>query len=238
MSGCLKNLGEPGLESCREQEEVFCPGEDSSWVVPETTDTAAPGQDPTYGVRQCTTSAAGPDPASAPRAARPAVSLDDAVRLLSPNPQIESDTEGRGVRNAETNFYTDDAPATLTTTLGGEVVDLRLTPITFTWDYGDGTPAVTTTSGGTPQPGFNVRTATSHVYERTGSYTVTLTTVYVGEVRYPGEDWQRIDGQITRTATPVTADIWTTSTRNVAEDCSADASAWGCTGPVESPDTP
>lgn len=236
VSGCLESLaGEPGLDSCLAQEEAFCPGQESTWVVPETTDTAAPGEAPTYGMRQCTQSGAGPDPSAAGADARPAVSIDDVAELFAPQPQILSDDEGRGVRNAETNFYTDGEVRTLRTTMNGEEVELRLTPIQYIWDYGDGSaPHVTSVPGGA-QPGFDVPTATSHVYEETGAYPVTLTTVYVGEVRYAGGDWQRIDGQITRTAAPETADIWTTSTRNVAEDCAADPGAWGCTGPVENP---
>ncbi len=237
VNGCLESLaGEPGLDSCLQQEEAFCPGQESTWVVPETTDTAAPEQPPTYGMRQCTQSGAGPDPGTDGQEARPAVSIDDVAELFAPQPQILSDDEGRGVRNAETNFYTDGEVRTLRTTMNGEDVELRLTPIQYIWDYGDGSaPHVTSVSGGA-QPGFDVPTATSHVYEETGAYPVTLTTVYVGEVRYEGEDWERIDGQITRTAAPETADIWTTSTRNVAEDCAADPGAWGCTGPVDAPD--
>ena len=236
VSGCLESLaGEPALEGCLAQEEAFCPGEDSTWVVPETTDTAAPGEPPTYGMRQCTQSGAGPDPAADGAGARPAVSIDDIAELFAPEPRILSDDEGRGVRNAETNFYTEGEVRTLRTTMNGEEVDLRLTPIQYIWDYGDGSAPHVTSVPGSAQPGFDVPTATSHVYEETGAYPVTLTTVYVGEVRYAGGDWQRIDGQITRTAAPETADIWTTSTRNVAEDCAADPGAWGCTGPVENP---
>lgn len=236
VSGCLDSLaGEPALEGCLAQEEAFCPGEDSTWVVPKTTDTAAPEQGPTYGMRQCTQSGAVPGPAADEGEARPAVSIDDVAELFAPEPRILSDDEGRGVRHAETNFYTDGEVRTLRTTMNGEEVELRLTPIQYIWDYGDGSaPHVTSVPGGT-QPGFDVPTATSHVYEETGAYPVTLTTVYVGEVRYAGGDWQRIDGQITRTAAPETADIWTTSTRNVAGDCAADPGAWGCTGPVENP---
>ena len=236
VSGCLDSLaGEPALEGCLAQEEAFCPGEDSTWVVPKTTDTAAPEQGPTYGMRQCTQSGAVPGPAADEGEARPAVSIDDVAELFAPEPRILSDDEGRGVRHAETNFYTDGEVRTLRTTMNGEEVELRLTPIQYIWDYGDGSaPHVTSVPGGT-QPGFDVPTATSHVYEETGAYPVTLTTVYVGEVRYEGGDWERIDGQITRTAAPETADIWTTSTRNVAGDCAADPGAWGCTGPVENP---
>ncbi|MDO4240898.1 MAG: hypothetical protein Q4D18_11860, partial [Micrococcus sp.] len=108
VSGCLESLaGEPGLDSCLDQEEAFCPGEDSTWVVPETTDTAAPGEPPTYGMRQCTQSGAGPDAGADGADARPEVSIDDVAELFAPEPQILSDNEGRGVRNAETNFYTD-----------------------------------------------------------------------------------------------------------------------------------
>lgn len=237
VSGCRENLGEDDLRTCYQQEEAFCPGEDSTWVMPEITDTVNPGADPTYGTRRCTGTAGAAG--STPAAGRPAVAIDDLAQLFAPDPQIESDNGGRGVRHAETNFYTDTEVRTMQTTIGGERVEMRLTPITFTWNYGDGTPTVTTTTGGAPQTGFNTPTPTSHVYAETGQYQVTLTTVFVGEVRYPGEDWQQVDGTITRTAQPVTADIWRTVTKNVADDCSANPSAWGCTGPIaDQPEAP
>jgi hypothetical protein len=233
VSGCYRNLGEPGLETCAQQEEAFCPGEDSTWVMPETTDTANPDANPTYGTRQCTDAATAGSTPSPGTPAQPAVSVNDMAELFAPDPQIESDNGGRGVRNAETNFYTSTEMTTKRTTLNGEPVDLRLTPITFTWTYGDGSAPVTTVNGGTSQSEFNAPTPTSHVYTETGQYQVELTTVFVGEVRYEGGDWQPVDGTITRTAQPVTADIWRTVTKNVAEDCSADPSAWGCTGPID-----
>ena len=88
---------------------------------------------------------------------------------------------------------------------------------------------------GHSQSEFNAPTPTSHVYEETGQYTVGLTTVYIGEYREAGGEWVLIPGTITLESTPVTADIWRTVTRNVADDCGANPSAWGCTGPIDSP---
>ena len=90
---------------------------------------------------------------------------------------------------------------------------------------------------GSSQTEFNVETATSHQYEETGTYTVTLSTVYMGEYSLDGgQTWIPIDGTITRESDPLQADIFRTVTRNVADDCVENPSAWGCGAPGEDSD--
>lgn len=233
QNACYENLPEPGFENCATQRELICGDQNVAWLQPSTKDTARPEDAPVKGDAFCADGSAAPS--APPQPSRPAVSIDDMGEVIAPEPRILADTDGRGVRNAETNFYSPEAVRHETAVIDGVSVEMRLTPVSFIWDYGDGTAPVTTDVGGNPQDGFDVRTPTSHVYDETGTYEVTLTTVYTGEIRYPGQGWEAVPGTIRRTATPVTADIWTTSTRNVADDCSADASAWGCAGPVEAP---
>lgn len=236
MNACDPNqVGNPDFKTCQEQKEKFCP-DGGEWVMTETTDISTGTPQVTYSTPICTGTGTGPAPIGAAGDAAPPVTIDEVRTLLVLEPTIESDNAGRGVRNAETNFYTLAQPVSLTTTIAGQDIELRATPVTFHWTYGDGTGTVTTHDGGHAQPEFNVPTPTSHVYEDTGSYTVGLTTVYVGEYRVAGGEWQLIPGTITLDAAPVTADIWRTVTRNVADDCGADASAWGCTGPIDAPD--
>ena len=226
VSACFSGqLGNPDFESCREQEANFCP--EGSWIRAQTIDTRQPDANPVYGAPKCWTAK------TSINGALP-VSIDEVRTLLVLEPEIRSDNGGRGIRNAETNFYADAETRTLVTTLNGVEVELRATPVSFHWDYGDGSPTKTTSVAGQSQPEFNVPTPTSHVYEDTGQYTVRLTTVYIGEYREAGGEWVLIPGTISLDSAPVTADIWRTITRNVADDCSVDSSAWGCTGPIES----
>lgn len=198
--------------------------------MPASTDTSVGYENVEYGMPECTRAL------DAGGAGAPPLSIDEVRTLLVLDPEIRSDNAGRGVRNAETNFYADAQTRHLVTTLNGVEVELRATPVSYHWDYGDGTPARISTVAGHAQPEFNAPTPTSHVYEETGQYEVTLTTVYIGEYREANGDWVLIPGTITLDSAPVTADIWKTVTRNVADDCGADAAAWGCTGPIESPD--
>lgn len=231
VSACVPHqLDNADYGSCLNQDESFCP--DGEWVQARTVDITRPDADPLYGRPTCTSDVA------AGAGGAPSFTLEEVRTLLLLDPTIESDNAGRGVRNAETNFYTDAGVETLSTTINGVPVELRATPVSFHWNYGDGTAPRVTHVGGHAQAEFNTPTPTSHVYEETGEYTVTLTTVYIGEYREADGDWVLIPGTITLDAAPVTADIWRTVTRNVAEDCAADPSAWGCTGPIEAPDAP
>lgn len=231
-SACHPNqAGNADLGTCQEQTDRFCP-EGGEWIIPVSTDTSVDYENSAFGPTECTTSAV------AGAGGAPSFTLEEVRTLLLLDPTIESDNAGRGVRNAETNFYTDAGVETLSTTINGVPVELRATPVSFHWNYGDGTAPRVTHVGGHAQAEFNTPTPTSHVYEETGEYTVTLTTVYIGEYREADGDWVLIPGTITLDAAPVTADIWRTVTRNVAEDCAADPSAWGCTGPIEAPDAP
>ncbi len=78
-------------------------------------------------------------------------------------------------------------------------VDVRVTPVEYTWDFGDGT-TLTTADPGSPYPDFDV----THLYSSLGTRTVSLTTTWTGEYRVdadPLHKWRQVDGTATTTAT-------------------------------------
>ena len=91
--------------------------------------------------------------------------------------------------NIPTNLYTTRSRQILVTTVLGQPVRVRATPIAYTWRYGDGTIASTRTPGG-PYPDLS----TGHTYTRPGTYTVTLTTTFTGEYSAANGPWQPIAG--------------------------------------------
>lgn len=101
----------------------------------------------------------------------------------------------------ETNLLTERRVETLTTTVLGQAVRVRATPVTYHWKYGDG--AERTTS----EPGGRYPTMpTAHIYGRAGRFTVNLSTTFSGEFSVAGGPWTPVDGTATVAGPPVTVE--------------------------------
>lgn len=104
----------------------------------------------------------------------------------------------------------------LATDLLGYPVEVQATATTYTWDYGDGSAPLVTTSPGHAYPNHDVH----HSYARPGTYTITLTTTWSGRYRIAGSTaWLDVDGTATTVTTipPITAVEQRTAL--VAEPC-------------------
>jgi hypothetical protein len=173
------------------------------------------------------------DPAEAEPEAppMPVVTLADFRRLDIAPSTIESDSGGFGLIRANTNFYATEEPQTLNTTMLGQQVAIQAIPVQWTFTYGDGSaPLVSTTPGG-PQREFNQETTTSHAYQQTGTFQVTVATAYRGQFSVNGGPWIAIPGTASVPSTPVEADIWRSEAKNVAEDCHQNPDGWACANP-------
>jgi len=132
-----------------------------------------------------------------------------ALQLLPLPPQtlIVQPPNGRTLVNFETNFYT-DAPEELpiiSVPILDRVVELRVWPASFTWDFGDGR-SVTTTERGAPYPAMGV----THEYQRKGQVSPSLDTTYAAQWRLQGEGaWQPVDGTVTIEGAPAQLDVLT-----------------------------
>ncbi|MGJ5590747.1 PKD domain-containing protein [Micrococcus lylae] len=235
VDGCYQDqLMTPDLRDCNYQLKTFC-GEGRRWIRRMEVNTRIEENKAgsiVYGPRVCVDE----DGNVVPGAGQESFDLNDVAGLITVPPRLHADNGGRGIRHAHTNFYTDAIYILQNSTLNGEPALIRATPIEYHWDYGDGTTR-TTEVAGSSQSEFNVETATSHQYEETGTYTVTLSTVYMGEYSLDGgQTWIPIDGTISRESDPLQADIFRTVTRNVADDCVENPSAWGCGAPGEDSD--
>jgi len=135
----------------------------------------------------------------------PVLTQEDLRRLPIPAPAAHSQPEGGKVLvNKETIAYTEAEPVTLRTDLLGYGIDVEATPTHYTWDFGDGTPPLTTTHQGHPWPGFDIY----HVYDTTGPMHMTLTTTWTARYRLdadPTHTWHDVTG--TATTTSLTPDF-------------------------------
>lgn len=108
--------------------------------------------------------------------------------------------DGRTAVNLPTYFLTEDtAPVTQTVTLLGQRVTIQATPTGFTWHYGDGEVATTSSPGGRyPKSRGDV----VHEYRREGDVRIRLDTTYTGRYRVGGGPWTAIPATHTVTGTP------------------------------------
>ena len=124
---------------------------------------------------------------------------------------------GHTLVNFETNFYTtapDILPRPTAVRILGQVVQLRVEPATFTWDFGDGTRR-TTTERGAPYPDLEL----THSYQRKGRVGVRLHTTYRAWWRMTDTaPWQAVEGTVTITGTPQSLRVLTAQPTLVGGD--------------------
>lgn len=85
--------------------------------------------------------------------------------------------------NIDTIVWTEAADQSFSVDLLGESVSVSMTPVDYTWDFGDGSAPLTTTHPGAPWPNHSV----AHTYTRSvDSAQVTLTTRWAGTFEVGG----------------------------------------------------
>jgi hypothetical protein len=159
------------------------------------------------------------------------VTLADLVGFR-PVPGIDHmEPNGWMIVGLDTNFYATGAAHVETGTLLGLPASVRFTPIRWNWSYGDGATATRSTQGATWAL-QNIRefdpTATSHVYERGGTYFIDLTVTYRAEFTFDGSDWATIAGTLTAPANRLVATVGDAKTVLVQNECTANPAGPGC----------
>lgn len=135
------------------------------------------------------------------------------------------------LKNYHTNFWVNPNPQTFNTEIGGVPVEVRATPVRYTYHYGDGHELSTTNPGHELGPDvWDQETATSHQYQEAQDYEFRATTFYRGEFSVAGGPWQVMDGLGEVTSEPMTVRVWRTEVKGVAEGCGQNSQAWGCPG--------
>lgn len=142
---------------------------------------------------------------SCPQDVLPAFTAEDFRRLPLAPAQVTLQPAATTVLvNIPTITMATAGQQNFTTDLLGYAVEVQATPTSYSWDYGDGSAPLVTTSPGHPYPDHDVH----HSYARPGSYAITLTTTWEGQYRIAGTAaWQDVDGTATTTTTvpPITA---------------------------------
>lgn len=137
------------------------------------------------------------------------ISLNDIASFKASVPVLaQMQPSGWALKNLPMNLVASAAVEEISGELLGFPASVRFTPVSYAWDYGDGTSGTSVTGGaswealGVPEL---TKTATSHVYRERGEYAVTVSVVLSAEYRFAGQPWRPIAGtlQIAGAASPV-----------------------------------
>ncbi|WP_426593300.1 hypothetical protein ACPPVS_16420 [Cellulomonas sp. McL0617] len=165
-------------------------------------------------------------PGGCPRDLVPVLgAVDFRVLPIAPSSIEVQPDRGWVLVNLDTIVLTDPAPQTFRTTLLGYGVDVVATPTAFTWDFGDRSSTLTTTSPGHAYPHQHV----THAYTEVGSAAITLTTTWSGRYRVDGDDqWHDVAGTAQTTSAAAPVQIEERRSHLVAKDCNEDPHQPGC----------
>ena len=135
---------------------------------------------------------------------------------IAPSPVIVQPPDGWTLVNVPTITYTQPGEQVLDTTLLGIPVQIRATPRSYAWDYGDGTPPVSTTDPGAAYPHHTV----AHTYDQPAEQVqITLTTTWSGQFRMTGTTtWTDVTGTATTTSTADPLRVYEARSRLVTDD--------------------
>ncbi|HAG60052.1 MAG TPA: hypothetical protein DCL83_12415 [Arthrobacter bacterium] len=136
------------------------------------------------------------------------------------------------LRGAETNIFADAHVQEFDVTILGQRVHLAATPIEYTYNYGDGTTLGPTPAAGGPLPKdrWGEKTRTSHVYQSTGDFAVSIMTSFRGTYAVNGGPNLPIPGTGQFPSPAQTLQVWRSITRNYADDCTVNPAGEGCPG--------
>ena len=134
------------------------------------------------------------------------VTVADVARFLATAGTLHAEPDGWAVVDVPANYWIDVEPLFVDGRLLGEAAQVRFTPLTYRWDYGDGTTR-TTTDGGASWSSLGqeelTETPTSHVFRSTGARTVRVTVAFTAEYRLGGGEWLPVAGEVTAAAPPI-----------------------------------
>jgi hypothetical protein len=126
--------------------------------------------------------------------------LQEFVKSVTPSGAFVQPATGRALVNLPLVAYAEPVANTWSPTLLGTAVTIRATPVSYSWDFGDGSATVVTEDPGAPYPDHSVE----HTYTATGDVTVSLTTTYTGEYSVDGGvTWAPIQGTAAATSPPI-----------------------------------
>ncbi len=179
----------------------------------------------------CHQTIARPGEPADPEDAAPTVTLSD---IASFTPQLGTtgmEPQGWAIVRLPANFYSGASEHVQSGTLLGQPAEVRFTPVSYSWDYGDGTTAAFAHPGASwADLGLDEfeSTPTSHTFTSEGTYTVQHTVTFVAAFRFAGGPWTPIAGTLSVPGPAVPVVVGDADTVLVELECTANPSGPGC----------
>ncbi|MEV7631424.1 hypothetical protein AB0N64_03335 [Microbacterium sp. NPDC089318] len=162
--------------------------------------------------------------------ALPPITITDLASFSPAKGTVLGEPDNLGVAGLPTNFVTEAETHVRSGELFGFPIDVRFTPVSYTFHYGD------EESETTPSPGASweslgqaqfTPTDTSHSYAERGTYDARVDIAYTAEIDL-GVGWFPIDGQLDIPGPTQQIRIFEAHTALVARTCAEQPSAPGC----------
>lgn len=160
----------------------------------------------------------------------PPITITDLASFSPPKGTVLGEPDNLGVAGLPTNFVTEAATHVRSGELFGFPVDVRFTPVAYTFHYGHGKPKTTSSPGASweslGQAQFTP-TDTSHTYAARGTYDASVDIAYTAEIDL-GAGWFPIEGRLDIAGPTQQIRIFEARTALVARTCAEQPSAPGC----------
>ena len=160
----------------------------------------------------------------------PPITITDLATFSPAEGRIVGEPDSLGVVGLPANFVTEAAPHVRSGDLFGFPVDVRFTPVSYTFDYGDGETRTSSSPGASwaslGQAQFTP-TDTSHTYSERGTYDARVDIAYAAEIDL-GAGWFPVEGQLDIPGPTQQIRIFEAHTALVARTCAEQPTAPGC----------
>lgn len=157
------------------------------------------------------------------------ITISDLARFTPLVGELVVEPEGWGVVGTPTNFYATAETHTMDGELFDAPIEVRWTPSSYRFDYGDGTVEESQASGSAwdgPDESWT-ETTTSHTYSAREDVTASVTVVFTAQVN-AGGGWFAVPGSLPVNAPSVGVKVFEVDTVLTNGDCMANPSAAGC----------
>ncbi|MEZ2389324.1 hypothetical protein AB6813_07215 [bacterium RCC_150] len=160
----------------------------------------------------------------------PGVSLEDFQKLPIAAAKLGVQPSPHTLVGAETNVYAEASVQEIPAMVLGTALTVRAIPKDYAFNYGDGSvfgPQMFA-GGFVPEERWGEKTRTSHVYQATGDFPVSVTTFYDGEYRIGNGAWTPISGQAQVASPSQIVKVWRSQVKRYAVNCIVNPNGEGC----------